>query len=139
MPIITVRYVTSHEVSPEDVASAASAASTSFLRKRADLTAVIAEPVDQSRWFIAGKSLAEHALASFWLEIRIVEGTSTKEERERFITGIFEAMGQLLGPLHHESYVHVHEVRADAYGFGGRTQERRFIEARPLPAVPGAG
>lgn len=75
MPIITVRYATSHEVRPEDVASAASAASTSFLRKRADLTAVIAEPVDQSRWFIAGKSLAEHALASFWLEIRIVEGT----------------------------------------------------------------
>ncbi|WP_363331687.1 hypothetical protein [Mesorhizobium sp.] len=67
-----------------------------------------------------------------------MKAPSTKEERERFITGIFEAMGQLLGPLHHESYVHVHEVRADAYGFGGRTQERRFIEARPLPAVPGA-
>jgi 4-oxalocrotonate tautomerase len=106
-----------------------------FLHKGADLTAVLAEPADSSRWFVAGKSLAEHDLASFWLEIRIVEGTSTKEERERFIAGIFEAMGQLLGPMHQESYVHVHEVRADAYGFGGRTQERRFIEGRPLPAT----
>lgn len=135
MPIITIRYATRHEVTPDDIASAASAASTNFLRKRADLTAVLAEPADPSRWFVAGKSLANHSLASFWLEIRIVEGTSTKEERERFIAGIFEAMGQLLGSLHQESYVHVHEVRADAYGFGGRTQERRFIEGRPFPAT----
>lgn len=135
MPIITVRYAARHDVTPQGVASAAAEASTSFLRKQADLTAVIAEPADPSQWFIAGKSLSDHGLASFWLEIRIVEGTNTKQERERFIAAIFEAMGQLLGPVHHESYVHIHEVRADAYGFGGRTQERRFIEARPLPAT----
>jgi 4-oxalocrotonate tautomerase len=133
MPIITIRYTAKHDVTPHDVASAASAASTGFLHKDADLTAIIAEPADPAHWFIAGTSLAEHALASFWLEIRVVEGTNTKQERERFIAAVFDAMGQLLGPIHHESYVHIHEVRADAYGFGGRTQERRFIEARPLP------
>ena len=135
MPIITVRYAAKAHVSLSDVASAASAASTEVLRKKADLTAVIAEPVNPALWFVAGRSLAEHALASFWLEIRIVEGTTTKEERERFIAAVFDAMDQLLGPIHPESYVHVHEVRADAYGYGGRTQERRFIEARPLPSV----
>lgn len=135
MPIITVRYATKNAVTPRDVASVASEASTSHLRKQADLTAVIAEPADPAHWFIAGKSVAEHDLASFWLEIRVVEGTNTKQERERFIAAVFEAMGQLLGPVHHESYVHVHEVRADAYGFGGRTQERRFIEGRPLPSA----
>jgi 4-oxalocrotonate tautomerase len=135
MPIITVRYATKNAITPPDVASAASEASTNYLRKQADLTAVIAESADPAQWFIAGKSLAEHGLASFWLEIRVVEGTNTKQEREGFIAAIFDAMGRLLGPLHHESYVHVHEVRADAYGYGGRTQERRFIEARPLPSA----
>jgi len=138
MPIITIRYATKHAVTPADVATEASAASVSFLRKRADLTAVIAEPADPTHWFVAGESLAQHELAGFWLQIRVVEGTNTKEEKELFIAAIFDAMRQLLGPIHHESYVHIHEVRADAYGFGGRTQERRFIEARPLP-IPTEG
>ena len=44
-------------------------------------------------------------------------------------------MGELLGPLHRESYLHVDEVRGDAYGFGGLTQERRYIAGK-LEAAP---
>jgi 4-oxalocrotonate tautomerase len=36
-------------------------------------------------------------------------------------------MAELLGPLHTESYLHVDEVKGDAYGFGGLSQERRYI------------
>jgi 4-oxalocrotonate tautomerase len=43
---------------------------------------------------------------------------------------MFKRMGGLLGPLHHESYLHVDEVRGGAYGFGGQTQERRYIAGR---------
>ena len=39
-------------------------------------------------------------------------------------------MTRLLGAVHHESYILVHEVPAAAYGFGGRTQEYRFIAGR---------
>jgi 4-oxalocrotonate tautomerase len=39
-------------------------------------------------------------------------------------------MGELLGPLHGESYAHVDEVKGDAYGFGGLTQERRYIAGK---------
>ena len=39
-------------------------------------------------------------------------------------------MGELLGPLHEESYAHVDEVKGDAYGFGGLTQERRYIAGK---------
>ena len=41
----------------------------------------------------------------------------------------------VLGPLHHETYLHVDEVRGDAYGFGGLTQERRYI-AGQLEVAP---
>jgi 4-oxalocrotonate tautomerase len=44
-------------------------------------------------------------------------------------------MEELLGHLHEESYIHVSEVNADAYGFGGLTQERRYIADR-LHAAP---
>lgn len=33
---------------------------------------------------------------------------------------------RLLGPLHEVTYIHVHDVRAAAYGYGGRTQESRY-------------
>ena len=39
-------------------------------------------------------------------------------------------MGELLGPLHEESYVHTHDARADAYGFGGVTQEQRYVASK---------
>jgi 4-oxalocrotonate tautomerase len=39
-------------------------------------------------------------------------------------------MGELLGPLHNESYAHVDEVKGDSYGFGGLTQERRYIASK---------
>ena len=39
-------------------------------------------------------------------------------------------MGELLGPVHEESYAHVDEVKGDAYGFGGLTQERRYIAGK---------
>ncbi len=39
-------------------------------------------------------------------------------------------MSATLGRVHAESYVLVHEVSAAAYGFGGKTQEFRFISSR---------
>jgi len=33
--------------------------------------------------------------------------------------------------VHEESYIYIHDVRAEAYGFGGLTQEYRYIRAKP--------
>jgi len=63
------------------------------------------------------------------------KGTNTKDEKADYLAAMFERMGELLGPLHHESYLHVDEVRGDAYGFGGLTQERRYI-AGQLAVAP---
>jgi 4-oxalocrotonate tautomerase len=43
--------------------------------------------------------------------------------------------GSQSGPLHEESYAHVDEVKGDSYGFGGLTQERRYI-AGQLEVAP---
>ena len=100
------------------------------LRKKAELTSVAVDFVDPEHWIVAGKSLAAWGLASFFLEIKIVDGTNTKDEKAAWQAEVFRAMGGLLGALHGESYLHVHDVRADAYGYGGLTQEQRYIESR---------
>ncbi|WP_407175126.1 4-oxalocrotonate tautomerase family protein [Bradyrhizobium sp. STM 3562] len=137
MPLITVTYSTARERPrlKAEIASAVNELTAKILRKDPKVTAVIVKAVDAADWFAGGKSLAEAKLASYWLDVHVVDGTNTKDEKAAYLAAIHQRMGELLGPLHHESYAHVDEVKADAYGFGGLSQERRYI-ARKLEVAP---
>jgi 4-oxalocrotonate tautomerase len=121
-------------ITPPPVKASASRLSAEILHKDPKVTAVTVEDASPEDWFIGGKSVAEHGLATFWLDIEIVESTNAKDEKARFIAEVFAAMGKLIGPLHEESYVHAHDVHGYAYGFGGVTQEQRYI-AKKLKAA----
>jgi 4-oxalocrotonate tautomerase len=138
MPLITVTYASNHQklASKAEIAAEVTRLSSTILGKDPKVTALIVQRVEPEDWFAGGRSLAEAGLASFWLDIHISEGTNTKDEKAKFLAETFKTMGRLLGPLHEESYAHVHEVRGDAYGFGGLTQERRYIAGKL--AVPPA-
>jgi 4-oxalocrotonate tautomerase len=132
MPIITVKYATSRPATglKAAVARTASELAANVLHKDPKITAVVVEAVDPADWFCGGHSLAESGLASFWLDIHITDGSNTKDEKAAFIAAVFKRMGELLGPLHVESYVHADDVRADGYGFGGVTQEQRYVAGK---------
>jgi 4-oxalocrotonate tautomerase len=132
MPLITVTYSSSRQTPSlkADIAASVSELTAKILHKDPGVTAIIVKSVDAADWFAGGKSLAEHKLASYWLDIHVSEGTNTKDEKAVYLAAMFTRMGELLGPLHHESYLHVDEVRGDAYGFGGLTQERRYIAGK---------
>jgi 4-oxalocrotonate tautomerase len=127
--MITLQYATPQRKPglAEALAEAASRLSADILGKNPAVTAVVVEEIDPARWFVGGRSLAQHGLAAFWLDIRIVDGTNTREEKAAFIAAAFARMNELIGPLHNESYVHVDDVRGDAYGYGGLTQNERYI------------
>ena len=100
------------------------------LHKRRDLTAVAIDYVSPAQWFVGGRTLAEQGKSSFYFDIKIVDGTNTKDEKARYQREVFEGMRAILGDLHDESYIYVQEVKGDAYGFGGLTQEYRYIAAK---------
>ncbi|MBR0828674.1 4-oxalocrotonate tautomerase family protein [Bradyrhizobium manausense] len=132
MPLITVTYATSRR-SPTlkaDIANAVSELTAKILHKDPDVTAVIVKAVDAADWFAGGRSLAEQKLASYWIDTHVSEGTNTKDEKAAYLAAMFTRMSDLLGPLHHETYLHVDEVKGDAYGFGGLSQERRYIAGK---------
>lgn len=133
MPMITVRYVTpkSDPSLRTAMAAAIPALSAAYLGKDPGVTAILVEPADPDSWFVAGKRPAQDGLAAFWLDIKITAGTNTKAETAAFVRETFAAMEGLLGPLHAESYVLVHAVDGDAYGYGGRTQNARWASAHP--------
>src|SRR5215471_834247 len=132
MPLITVTYATSRERPSlkSEIAAAVSELTASILRKDPKVTAIIVKAADATDWFVGGKSLAEQKLASYWIDIHVSEGTNTKDEKAAYLAAMYERMAGLLGPLHEETYLHVDEVKGDAYGFGGLTQERRYIAGK---------
>jgi 4-oxalocrotonate tautomerase len=132
MPLITVTY-SSSRLMPSlkaDIAASVSELTAKILHKDPKVTAIVVRSVEAADWFAGGKSLAEQKLASYWLDIHVTEGTNTKDEKAAYLAAMFARMSELLGPLHNESYLHVDEVRADAYGFAGLTQERRYIAGK---------
>ena len=132
MPLITVTYSTSRNTLTlkADIAAGVTELTARILHKDPKVTAIIVKSVDAADWFAGGRSLAEQKLASYWLDIHVSEGTNTRDEKAAYLAAMFTRMGELLGPLHHETYLHVDEVRGDAYGFGGLTQERRYIAGK---------
>lgn len=132
MPLITVTYCSPQPTptTKADIAAAVSDLTARILRKDPKVTAIIVKAVDATDWFAGGRSLAEQGLASYWLDIHVTEGTNTKDEKAAYLAAMFRRMGELLGPLHPETYLHVDEVKADAYGFGGLTQEQRYIAGK---------
>jgi 4-oxalocrotonate tautomerase len=97
-----------------------------ILKKNRKLTAVVIDYVDPQDWFVGGESLAELGKRSSYFDGNVVDETNTKAEKLQYIAEAFAAMAELLGNLHEESYIHVEDVRATAYGYGGKTQEFRF-------------
>jgi 4-oxalocrotonate tautomerase len=131
MPILNVKI--SAAPSPELVAAVSETLldlTARILHKKRDLTAIAIDFVPPEHWVIGGKTLAEQRKRSVFLDIKIVDGTNTKDEKAAYIAAVFDAFSRLLGDLHDESYIHVHDVRADAYGYGGQTQEARYIRAK---------
>jgi 4-oxalocrotonate tautomerase len=103
-----------------------------LLGKRREVTAVAVDWLPADQWFIGGESLAAAGRRSFFLKIEITTGTNTKDQKAAFVAAAFAAMEKRLGPLAPASYVVIQEVAADAWGYGGRTQEFRYIEGRRL-------
>ncbi len=98
----------------------------SLLHKKRDLTAVMVLPIASGGWFIGG----EPSQATFALTIKVTAATNTKDEKAAYIAAVMEAMETALGPLHSASYVVIEEIGADSWGYGGLTQEERYITAK---------
>lgn len=102
---------------------------TRILGKKPEVTAIAIDYVPRDCWLVGGKLLSEQGKNSFYFDIKITDETNTKAEKAQYIAEAFAGFEKLLGNLHEESYIHVEDVRAAAYGYGGRTQEYRYQHA----------
>ena len=128
MPILNVSIAAAPNAAlSAKVAVALGDLTARILGKSRAVTAVAIRYIDPEHWFAGGQSLAAQGKSSFHLDIKVTDSTTTKDEKARSLAEVFAAMAKLIGPLHEESYILVHDVRADAYGYGGLTQEHRYV------------
>lgn len=131
MPILNVKV--SHPASAElthRISQQLLELTSRILKKAPQVTSIAIDYVPPEHWVIAGRTLVEHDKSSFYFDIKVTEGTNTKDEKAQYVREAFEVFAEILGDLHEESYVYVEEVRGDAYGYGGRTQEFRYVKAK---------
>jgi 4-oxalocrotonate tautomerase len=130
MPILNVKVGARKSAAlTKAIAGTLSDLTTRILHKKPEVTAIAIDYVDPDDWIVAGKSLSEHGKSSFYFDIKITDETNSKEEKAQYIRESFDALSELLGNVHEESYIYVQDVRAAAYGYGGKTQEFRFHRA----------
>lgn len=130
MPILNVKVGARKSAAlTKAIAGTLSDLTTRILHKKPEVTAIAIDYVDPDDWIVAGKSLSEHRKSSFYFDIKITDETNSKEEKAQYIRESFDALSELLGNVHEESYIYVQDVRAAAYGYGGKTQEFRFHHA----------
>jgi 4-oxalocrotonate tautomerase len=131
MPILNVKVsATPSTALSQEIGQGLTELTSRVLRKNPELTAVTVQYVPQEHWIVAGRSLAEHGKHGFYLDIKVVDGTNTKDEKAEYVARAFDFFARLLGDIHPESYVYVEDVQAHAYGFGGKTQEHRYVRAQ---------
>lgn len=107
------------------VAQAATALTAELLGKDPAVTAVAIDYVPADQWFVGGAPLGLGPRSYHWM-VSITDETNTKREKAAYLAAVHQAMGELLGGVAEHSYVHVADLRASAYGYGGQTQEHRY-------------
>ncbi|MFL6710565.1 MAG: 4-oxalocrotonate tautomerase family protein [Massilia sp.] len=127
MPILNVKVSASKSAeTTARISATLLELTTRILRKDPQVTSIAIDYVDPAHWIVGGKSLAEQNKSSIYFDIKVTDETNTKAEKAQYIKEAFDAFAALLGNLHEESYIYVQDVRAAAYGYGGRTQEYRY-------------
>ena len=103
-----------------------------ILGKKPEVTSICIEYIEQAQWFVGGSRISEQGNTTFYLDVKITSGTNTKNEKQSYIKNIYAELSKLLGSTHPASYIVIHDVLADSWGFEGLTQENRFINSQNL-------
>ena len=92
------------------------------MRKLHDLTAVAIESIETSDWSTGARPSEGR---SAYAEVKVTQGTNSPREMQQFIAEGHALLTTTLGTLPEATYVVVHEIPAQAWGYAGKTQEAR--------------
>lgn len=102
------------------------------LGKKPEVTSIAIDFVPPELWFVGGTRVSAQKAVTFYLDIKVTDGTNTKNEKAEYVKEVFSDFEAILGAITPASYIVIHDVRADSWGFQGKTQEYRFVQTQYL-------
>lgn len=124
MPFINVK-VAGEPLDPgqvEAIQAGITALMADVLHKVGPLVGVLVEQVPAAGWSVGARPVTRAAQ----VDAVVSAGTNTPEQKARFIAGTYGLLRTVLGPdLSEVSYVVIHDVPKDSWGYGGFTQAHR--------------
>ena len=133
MPYLNVRVSIAESMeTAEKIVAVLMKHTSEILRKKPDVTSIEIDFIAPDRWFVGGVRVSDLKAITFYLDIKVTDGTNTKAEKANYVKTVFAEFESVLGPITPASYIVIHDVRADSWGFQARTQEYRFIQSQPL-------
>lgn len=126
MPFINVK-IAGGPLAPEQVARLQRGITTlmaEVLHKVGPLVGVLVEQVPAAAWSVGGEPVG----CAAQVDAIVSAGTNTPEQKARFVAEAHALLAAVLGPgMSEVSYVVVHEVSKDSWGYGGLTQAQRAV------------
>lgn len=133
MPYLNVRVsMPESSESAEKIVAILMEHTSEVLGKKPDVTSIEIDFIAADKWFVGGVRISDQKAVTFYLDIKVTDGTNTKAEKAKYVKKVFADFDSIFGPITPASYIVIHDVRADSWGFQGRTQEYRFIHSQPL-------
>ena len=133
MPYLNVRIAMNESSSvSEKIVTTLMKRTSELLGKKSEVTSIAVDFVAPNLWFVGGARMSDQNAVTFYLDIKVTDGTNTKAEKAEYVKKVFSDFETILGPITPASYIVIHDIRADSWGFQGKTQEHRFIQARSL-------
>ena len=90
--------------------------------KRREVTAVHIAAADTALWTIAGEA---SPVTTAYLDVKITTGTNSREERAALLQRLHSLLIETLGELAEASYIVIHELPAENWGYAGLSQAAR--------------
>jgi len=98
------------------------------MHKAHGLTAVAVERIASDDWTTGAAPSASGRAA--YVEVKVTQGTNSPHEMQQFVAEGYALLTRTLGALPEATYVVVHEIPAQAWGYAGKTQEARRLLAQ---------
>ena len=95
------------------------------MRKAPDLTAVRIDEVSAASWAIGRSSMAVRGETAVHMDVKVTAGTNTAEEKAEMISQGMTMLKDVVGNAPEASYIVIHDLAAEAWGYDGRTQQAR--------------
>jgi 4-oxalocrotonate tautomerase len=95
--------------------------------KRREVTAVRIAGCEASLWTLGGSACDK---CTAYVDVKITQGSNSQQEKAALIERLHRLLRETLGELAEASYIVIHELPAESWGYAGLTQGARAAGKR---------